>query len=642
MLENVSIIIPFQTDNGPRAEAFKWIKQYYERVMPGAELCVGIIDDPVVNKSKAVNTAAKKATRDIFVIADADVVYGPELIVEAIKELNHSPWVIPFTEIYDIEKEGTKQLITTIPSWPMGINAKKFTKANWLYKGFAGKLIVIRKEHFEAVGGFDERFLGWGGEDDAFSLSVETLCGPATKVNGAIYHVWHPASNYRTNPYGNSNSKLLDRYKRANGNKEKMRELIAERKKTIAEINRMNAKILSRSQNQYMKAPKSGICFAILAHEKKELIKELVENVRYFCPNSTIVLYNGGYDWRLCEGLGVPVCPSSRKLHYGHTAVYFLETMEWLEELGVKYDYFINIDSDALFIGKGYEEYIKAEMKDTDYMGVDFRIPGSQWSIGKELQKDVKRWSRFFKVKPLYGTFNVAQVISRPIVKALLAPERKEQLKQALIETSSWGMDEIVYVNMAKELGFRLKKYSNPLDAMMIRYRPYYTLDEMVYHLSNNKGYLCHPIIRDMADPAREMIRLYYNRKLTESYKSRKYPWYEDNPDNYAVSFPVKGKSGQLELITRSGTSLVHYRQGQNGKWNKIETFASGAVGIPIIYETQNGNIAIVCKMENGNVYIWYLDENGITPGVIFLPPIGGTGDPGDASAGSFSSFPLE
>ena len=30
MLEKVSIIIPFQTDNGPREKAFKWIKQFYE------------------------------------------------------------------------------------------------------------------------------------------------------------------------------------------------------------------------------------------------------------------------------------------------------------------------------------------------------------------------------------------------------------------------------------------------------------------------------------------------------------------------------------------------------------------------------------------------------------------------------------
>ncbi|MBR8646032.1 hypothetical protein KEH51_25350 [[Brevibacterium] frigoritolerans] len=87
MLEKVSIIIPFQTDNGPRAEAFKWIKQYYERSMPEAELCLGIIDNDKINKSKAVNLAAKKSNKRNFVIADADIVYDPKLIVKAIEVL---------------------------------------------------------------------------------------------------------------------------------------------------------------------------------------------------------------------------------------------------------------------------------------------------------------------------------------------------------------------------------------------------------------------------------------------------------------------------------------------------------------------------------------------------------------------------
>jgi hypothetical protein len=35
---DVSIINPFQTDQGIRAEEYEWIKKYYSRVMPEAEL----------------------------------------------------------------------------------------------------------------------------------------------------------------------------------------------------------------------------------------------------------------------------------------------------------------------------------------------------------------------------------------------------------------------------------------------------------------------------------------------------------------------------------------------------------------------------------------------------------------------------
>ncbi|MFJ8255998.1 galactosyltransferase-related protein [Peribacillus asahii] len=611
MLEKVSIIIPFQTDNGPRAEAFKWIKQYYDHVMPEAELCLGIIDKDEINKSKAVNLAAKKATREIFVIADADIIFDPKLIVKAIEVLNEAAWVVPFTGIYDIERSGTERLLKTTPKWPIDVKSEECTKANWIYKGFAGKLIVIPRVNFEAVGGFDERFSGWGGEDDAFSLSVQTLCGKLVNSKGDIYHLWHPTSNYETNPNGEANRALLNRYKRASGNKKEIIKLISERKNDIEKIQLNNIKILNSNENAYMRSPKSKICFAILVHENRELVKKLIDNVRYYCPNSAIVLYNGGHDWTLCEGLGVPVCPSSRKLKYGYTAIYFLETMEWLEELGINYEYFINIDSDALFIKKGYEEFIQTEMKDSDYMGVKLRIPSEDWFIGKELKKDINRWRKLFNVKPLYGVFNVGQVISRSLVKALLEPERKEKLRKALLETTSWGVDEIVFVNMAKELGFRQKNYPNPLDSKMVRYRPYFTLDEIIYYyLSDNSGYLCHPIIRDENNPARKLIQHIERGHNSEIYKNRKYPWYERNPNNYSIYLPIKDESDDLNLIVYSGSSLTHYWQHTDGKWYKTQTFARGVTGIPIFFETHSGVLGVVCKLKNGGVGFWQRDQN--------------------------------
>jgi predicted glycosyltransferase involved in capsule biosynthesis len=227
VLETVSVIIPFQTDHGPRAEAFEWIKRYYSRVMPETELCCGTLNGEEVNKSKAVNLAAKKAARDILVIADADVIYDPEIIVESIRLLNNAAWVVPFTEIYDIEKAVTERLLKTEPRWPIDVNIKECTKANWIYDGFAGKVLVIPKRNFEAVGGFDERFIGWGGEDDAFSHAVKTLCGKFVNADRSIYHLWHPKP---TNPNYSANIALYNRYLRASGNKEEMIKLINERK----------------------------------------------------------------------------------------------------------------------------------------------------------------------------------------------------------------------------------------------------------------------------------------------------------------------------------------------------------------------------------------------------------------------------
>jgi hypothetical protein len=609
VLEKVSIIIPFQSDYGPRAKSFEWIKRYYARVMPEAEICLGLMDGSEINKSKAVNLAAKKATRDIFVIADADVVYDPNLIVDSIKLLKQGGFVVPFTEVYNVEMEGTEKLLKTKPNWPIEVTAEECTKSNWVYEGFAGKLFVISRENFEAVGGFDERFIGWGGEDDAFSHAAQTICGNLINLEGKVFHLWHPGSSYQTNPNGKANAKLLGRYELASGNIEKMKELIDERYRTPEE-NFDHKLVKVNDQNILPESPKSKICFAILVHEDRELVKQLIDNVRYYCPNSTMVLYNGGNDPTLCEGLGVPVCPYSHKLVRGWTTIYFMEVMEWLEELGIEYKYFINIDSDALFINKGYEEFIQTQMKDADYMGVKLRIPEEDWYIGNELKKDKSRWKQLFNLKPYYGVFNVGQVISRPIVKALLDPERKQKLKNALIDTISFGTDEIFYVNMAKELGFKVKKYPNENDTRMIRYRPYFTIDEMIYCLNQTEiNGLAHPVIRDQADPVRKLILELDKEYNTRKYRSKEYPWYDDNSKNYSVALPIKSTFGNLELVVRSNSSLIHYYQLPDGSWNKSEKIAKGVTGDPIFFESKSGQFVVVCKLKTGGIGFWMRDN---------------------------------
>ncbi|MBR8646033.1 hypothetical protein KEH51_25355 [[Brevibacterium] frigoritolerans] len=62
-----------------------------------------------------------------------------------------------------------------------------------------------------------------------------------------------------------------------------MTNLISERKNNIEKIQINNIEILNSNENAYMRSPKSKICFAILVHEKRELVKQLINNVRHFC-----------------------------------------------------------------------------------------------------------------------------------------------------------------------------------------------------------------------------------------------------------------------------------------------------------------------------------------------------------------------
>ncbi|RXI98197.1 hypothetical protein DS745_17825 [Anaerobacillus alkaliphilus] len=251
---------------------------------------------------------------------------------------------------------------------------------------------------------------------------------------------------------------------------------------------------------------KRKICFAVLVHENKELIKQLILNINHYCPNSYVVLYNGGKNSNLCTDLNVPVCPTSKQLKYGNLAMYFVETMEWLEEIELEYDYFINIDSDALFFRKGFEEFIEEQMQDADYMAVKLRIPDKNWTCGKSFIKEKDTWKPFFSVSSFLGVFNVGQVMSKALVKEFVNYEKKVELKTALTETTVFGIEEIVFVNLANELGFKLKNYPEEVGQRLIRFRPYFTKSELIECIQLNEGWLVHPVKRKLNDPARNYI----------------------------------------------------------------------------------------------------------------------------------------
>lgn len=52
---------------------------------------------------------------------------------------------------------------------------------------------VVTSDLWEATGGFDERFLGWGPEDQDFAHRCEAVA-PHSRIDGNGYDLWHPTA----------------------------------------------------------------------------------------------------------------------------------------------------------------------------------------------------------------------------------------------------------------------------------------------------------------------------------------------------------------------------------------------------------------------------------------------------------------
>lgn len=228
MLDRVSVLIPYQSDgNGPRDTSFEWVLGFYARMMPEAEVCVGEIADSrePFSRSKAINRAYHQATKDIIVIADSDIVYDPNLLRESITYLNSEQWVIPFSRILRLSKETSHLLLQQESRWPLTVKTETAAEQA---TAFVGGFNVLGREAYETVGGYDERFVGWGGEDEAFAYALDTLVGHHIRLEGEMVHFWHPFVGPDGNPNYDSNYALYLRYLKARGNHKEMRLLIQE------------------------------------------------------------------------------------------------------------------------------------------------------------------------------------------------------------------------------------------------------------------------------------------------------------------------------------------------------------------------------------------------------------------------------
>lgn len=254
----ISILIPFRCtdDTNPRVRNIAWLRRYWKTALPGAEIIMG--EDPNTDipfsKSVAVNDAVSRSHGDVLVIVDADGYISAEAVLHCAAEIRHARkkgkklWFIPYRQFYRLTQEASKFLLESDPADPFPFSSPLSTiyimndtdpkVGHW----YGAMIQIMPREAFEQVGGWDERFRGWGGEDHAAMRAMDTLYTLHKTLPGQVLHVWHP----QLSPEGSSalvnwknrmwegqsetgvNNKLSHRYYAAQGRPEMMRKLVDE------------------------------------------------------------------------------------------------------------------------------------------------------------------------------------------------------------------------------------------------------------------------------------------------------------------------------------------------------------------------------------------------------------------------------
>lgn len=165
------------------------------------------------NKSWGLNVAARAASSPHLIFGDADVLL-PDGLAATLALLAQGVMVVkPYRRLFDLTATQTDALdegqlpdAATLAAQP----GDRAVLGEHLV--LCGGVFGIQAHYFAGIGGWDERFVGWGGEDDALTMKIQRLRPSVHEVNALALHLHHPRAA-AAHPHYASNLALLDQYR---------------------------------------------------------------------------------------------------------------------------------------------------------------------------------------------------------------------------------------------------------------------------------------------------------------------------------------------------------------------------------------------------------------------------------------------
>lgn len=205
-MTRVVILVPWRTDHGPRARLYAHVRPRLERL--GYPIIEADSTGPTFSIAQAWNRAAQAA-------GDWDVAlqWGADFLIERASSVHAAVRSAadgaPYVKCFD--------KVTKLSTWETAAVLDGCRHPDRDDPLPFGGPRAIRRDLFDMVGGYDERFQGWGHEDRAFVHTMTVLGATETRVPGRMIMLRHPGRAHATpgDPYyaqQKTNHELLREY----------------------------------------------------------------------------------------------------------------------------------------------------------------------------------------------------------------------------------------------------------------------------------------------------------------------------------------------------------------------------------------------------------------------------------------------
>lgn len=216
--QEIPVLVPRRKDYGHRDQLWAFLKNNFWGKYAGVEICEGWHTKGPFNRSYALNRASRSASNwDVAIIADSDAFMPSDRLEEAIQLARTTgKLVAPFDHVIELNETWTKQALET-KNLNQDISKTDIENIRREPSSIQSLLLVVPRNLWEQVEGFDERFEGWGREDNAFWKACTLAEGKPIRLKGPAYHLWHKTLNVGGH---SANDPLWQKYRRATTLKE--------------------------------------------------------------------------------------------------------------------------------------------------------------------------------------------------------------------------------------------------------------------------------------------------------------------------------------------------------------------------------------------------------------------------------------
>ena len=203
---NVAVVVPWRAGDADRESAWAYCRGWWD-AMGWPVIEVEHASGEPFNRSWCINEGARRSDFDVLVAIDADVFADdPQQVYDGVQRAaDTGRLIVPHTVGADLTRAGTSRLVSGRGGWQRLTGATR--------DPCTSRITIVRRDLFELVGGFDERFRGWGHEDIAFWAAAVCARG-VEQLPGTTWHLWHKPSLplARPTPEWRAGKRLADRY----------------------------------------------------------------------------------------------------------------------------------------------------------------------------------------------------------------------------------------------------------------------------------------------------------------------------------------------------------------------------------------------------------------------------------------------